>query len=378
MRCLIRLIGAALILAASTSSALAQQREQEPNDTCSGAQPVALAELRGSLDAGASTPTDVDFFRFSAAPRQLFSLTYRRDLLVGLFDAQCNLLELGDSNVAPFNFRAPADGGFVLGVAELADSAFAGGGAAPTGVYRLALQPQPASIGSISGRIVDSVTAEPLAGDRTPFARVVLQRCRGELCSFVSRQDTDALGQFRFEVGTIGRPIPLGDFQIVASASEYQSTTTPSFAVGDDEDRDIGDVGVLPPPVRFSDVRPCDPVPAQGGVCEYTVRIANTRTESVSGIAVSFVRDLHLRSLFEAGTTRSGTTVRRARIEIPPRSERTVRFAFALPSFVPNGMVYCVDLQFGADPVALQRPLRSQELFCVEKGASGLRVLDKP
>jgi hypothetical protein len=112
-------------------------------------------------------------------------------------------------------FDVPADGVFVLAATSFPDFDFTGQGDF-SGTYQLTISPPPPFLASISGRIVDARTGEPLPGDESPFAFADLLRCVGDICEVVNSQSADGEGRFRFERDFDGQPLPVGTYQVVA------------------------------------------------------------------------------------------------------------------------------------------------------------------
>jgi len=78
---------------------------------------------------------------------------------------------------------------------------------------------------------------------------------------------------------------------------------------------------------------------------------------------------------FEASTLDGLPNVRRASVSIAPLDSQVVTFVFDVPSFLPNGRTLCAQLVLGLEPNPLFNTARSQELFCMTKGDSGLRIM---
>lgn len=354
-------------------------QEIEPNNFCAQPQdgPVIVppAVVTGSISAADATArTDVDFFRFTAAPGLELRVPTSFDHRVGVFDDQCMQVAVAVDRT-PLDFEVPESGSFVLGVASRFDNSFSGNGSINRGPYQLQFTVQPPRIGSIVGRLVDAVSGEPLVGASPTLARVELRRCEGESCfEFVARQSVDAQGMFRFEVDFRNRRIEVGSFELAATASEFERVSV-RFEVGESEDFDAGDLALVPPPVLFSNIEPCSALLPQGGRCTYSVRIRNNTIARFTGMAYSLVESGFGASRFEASTRPSGSTVRRARVRIPALDSRVVRFSFDVPSFVANGTNICTQLYFGFDPSPLFNTARRGNLFCLRKGDSGFEVM---
>ena len=372
-------IGATLLLAGVSPVASAQ--EIEPNNSCFSAPDAGTIApgsiVTGSIDAANASPfTDVDFFRVSAAPGTDLRFTVSVNQRVGVFSDQCVLQGQSDGfSDNKVDFTVPASGTFILAVSDRFDNFFQGFGFVNAGAYQITVALQPPKIGSISGRLVDAVSLTPLIGPMPPFARVELRRCiNGSCFNTVNSQSTDAAGNFRFELDFSGRRIEVGDFQLSATADEFQPVTL-LFSVGADQNLQVGDVKLIPPPILFSNIRPCTAILPQGGSCGYTVAIRNNTTAKFTGQALSLVNAGFNATVFEASTSKTGTGVQRATVSVPALSSRDVTFFFNVPSFVPNGTTICTRLQLGLDPSPLFNVMRQRDLFCIAKGGSGFTVM---
>jgi len=260
MRTLVHIVTTTLVLCCLGSQALAQNMpEQEPNDSCASAQQAGQAPfsggIQGRLDPVADPArTDVDFFRFSKlSPGDDLAVSAGEAVgaRVGLFDEQCKLLQsiVGDGNL---RFNVPASGAFVVGIAERSDAEFAGRGDPSSLVSYQFFAFYSPNLGSIAGRVVDAVSGNPLAGRLAPFAGVRLDECfdpDGVDCRFVTAQQADASGQFRFETDERGSPLSVGLYRVVAFADDHQPATSGPFWVGWDEHAEIGDLALPRQPV---------------------------------------------------------------------------------------------------------------------------------
>ena len=379
MRCLLRSLGMAALLAGLAPAALAQ--ELEPNDFCSTASdPGAIplpGQIVGSLDPqGAAPPTDVDFFRFSAAPGQRLRATLDRHL-GAVFDSDCNpIARLPNFFIPqPVDFEVPASGVFFIGVADVGDGAFSGNGSGSSlGAYAIELAQSPARIGSISGRMIDAAGDFPLPGGIHPNGFILLDFCTPDGCFPATNQRADASGRVRFVLDQVNRPLLAGDYVLTALADGYTPIRR-TLRVGEDEHVDVGDLPLDPQPVGVSDVRTCTELPIQGGVCEFSARIRNNSNAPLAVTAHSVVLDSRSQVRFEASTSRSGAEARRARLRIPPSGSAPVAFSFDVPSFNGDSFI-CVQLFVGYEPAPFFNNARSIDLFCVVKGARGLNALD--
>jgi hypothetical protein len=117
----------------------------------------------------------------------------------------------------------------------------------------VALTPLPL-IGSISGKLVDKVTGQPISQSFVPF--VALYRCVDGYCEqFVNSVVPDSLGRFQFSTDYNGNPIPAGTFQIRVFAEQYLDYYGDPFTIGEAENKDVGNVRMTSYPVRFSEVQ---------------------------------------------------------------------------------------------------------------------------
>jgi hypothetical protein len=360
----------------------ASAQELEPNNLCIDAQEagtlVPPAVLTGSTDAASATVrTDVDFFRFTAAPGLALRLMGGFNQRIGLFSEGCVFQIASDGSFGtPFDFTVPDSGTFILAVGDRFDNQFNGLGFFNDGPYTLSISVQPPKIGSISGRLVDAVSMTPLVGNVAPFARLELRRCNssGSCFDLVANQNADAAGMFRFELDFRGRPIEVGSFQLIATADEFQQRTL-LFSVDANQNLQVGNVALIPPPILFSNIRPCTAILPQGGTCQYSVAIRNNTTARLTGQALSIVTGGFGSTRFEASTQRTGTSPVRAAVNIPALGSRDVTFNFTVPSFVQNGTTVCTQLQLGLDPSPLFNVARLRDLFCINKGSSGFTVM---
>ncbi len=361
---------------------LASAQEIEPNNLCFGAQDGGVVDppafVSGTIDPSNASPfSDVDFYRFTAAPGLALRVAVGFNQRVGLFDDACVLQVANDPFVEnQIEFAVPESGTIILAVADRFDGGFNGFGSSFSfAPYQLSITLQPPAIGSISGRLVDAVSRMPLVGTAAPFGRVELRRCSNGSCSeVVNSQNADAAGTFRFELDSRGRRIRVGDFQLTASAEEFQPSTL-IFSVDANQNQEVGDVALIPPPILFSNVRPCTAILPQGGVCQYSVSIRNNTTARFTGQALSQVIGGLGSTRFEASTQRSGASPVRAPVSVPALGSRDVTFFFNVPSFVPNGTAVCTQLQLGLEPSPLFNVARQRDLFCIAKGGSGFWVM---
>jgi hypothetical protein len=373
----ILLLIASLAGTASTASA----QEVEPNDTCLTAQVGGAlappAVLSASLDGpGPQGITDVDFFRLTAAPGAeiLFFPTFGAH--IGLFSETCELLASpGPFDNQQIEFTVPSSGTFIVAVAERFDELFSGVGNANIGPYQLSFLQQPPKIGSISGTLVDAVSGSRLGGGAPSFARVNLWRCIGDSCfDTQALAFVDANGAFRIERDPSDRRIDVGDFQLVATADEFQPASR-RFSVAQGQNLDLGNVALSPVPLSIANLRPCTDIAPMGGVCRYSVTLTNNSATRFNGQALSVVNGGVGATQFEASTMKAGSSPIRADLGLAAHAHRDVTFFFKVPASVPDGTSICTNLQVGTDPTPLFTVVRSKFLFCIQKSGTTLQLM---
>lgn len=393
-----RLLTVFFLLIGFSSPTFAQAVEVEPNDPCTEAQDLGEIDLtnpfsvQGSLDTPPEEP-DVDFFRFSATPGADLIADHEGeptgagtlpDPLLGLFDADCNLLASNDDSGGTLNsrlrFDVPPDGVLVLAAASFPDFDFTGAGGS-SGTYQLTVAQAPPSIGSISGRVVDALTGEPLPGNEPPFAFVELLRCEDDTCFAVNAQNVDGEGRFRFEQDFEGQPLPVGTYQVRAFANEYEQAETDRFEVAEGEDFDVGDIPLQPPEISFSNIQPCENLLPQGDVCHYSVTLRNNTNAKIRGLAWSIVDGSGLGSSlgftqFEASARDGTRQAVRERLDVAPLGEQVLEFQFDVPSFVV-GATFCTRVFVGLNPRPLVITIRESFLFCITGGDTGFQVMSE-
>ncbi|MGH8575860.1 MAG: carboxypeptidase-like regulatory domain-containing protein [Gammaproteobacteria bacterium] len=363
-------------------SPLAYGQDTEPNNPCTSAQDLGAVALpfvqEGELVDLDPDPDDVDFFRLEGTPGAIIRVDLEgaatgagtlEDPFLGFFDSACNPLLLDDDGGVGFNSRliitVPVDGVFVLGVTRCCDGDFSSGG---IGTYRLTLA-RFQSIGSIRGRVVDAVTGAPLPGGTDPFASVSLLRCEEFGCDFVNDVPADGSGRYQFSVDFSGQRLEVGTYQVLASADQYQSGQTEPFAVGEGEDRDVGDLRLQPNPIQFSNVVPCADIPPAGGRCRYSVTVRNRADRLKDGLAWSIVDGSGIGSVISFTQFQAKQT---HRLNLKIGESRIVHFGFKVPSSVADFASICTVARVGADPVEPSfQVIGDRFLFCIQKQPSG-------
>lgn len=249
-----------LLTAVFHPSLPAYAQETEPNNTCAGAQdlgsPALPLAVTGSLDTPPGTP-DVDFFRITA-PAGVVRIDLEGaangsgtlpDPFVGTFNSMCEFIAFNDDSGSGLNSRlvatVPADGVLVIAATSCCDDDLTGDGNT-SGSYVLGVASAPVA-GSISGRLVDAASGDPLPGDAPPFGFAFLERCEDGSCletQFINQQLTDSNGRFLFDSDFSGAPLLTGTYRITAFADQYQLAFVPPFEVGEGADVDLGDIAL--------------------------------------------------------------------------------------------------------------------------------------
>jgi 5-hydroxyisourate hydrolase-like protein (transthyretin family) len=374
------LLGGVLGTVATT---LGQGVEVEPNNPCPIAQNFGAVTfpftVNGSLDSTPESP-DVDFFRFTGTPGAVVRVDLEgqatgkgtlNDPFLGFFDAGCNLLASDDDSGIGLNSKLvlaiPADGVLIFGVTRCCDEEFVGGG---VGTYQLTITPS-STIGSISGRVVDAQTGEPLAGDTDPFASVQLLRCQNGTCSTVSSQSADAAGRFLFPPAFSPLRLEVGTYRVRASAEQYQQGQTEPFAVAEGENRDVGDIPLQPFPVQISHIVPCENLPAEGGRCQYSMTVTNRLPTPLDAEAWSVVEADGIGSFIDFTQFQVKNV---QALDLKSQESRDIQFRFQVPGKVRDGAVICTDVFVGRRPGAFFDTVGRSSLFCITKGPSGFSL----
>lgn len=383
---------AALAVGFSLSTVgFAQTSEFEPNDPCLDAQYVEYSGLPwdvfGELvsDFSQEPPGDVDFYRFEAAEGTLLRARLMAgetpfggvwDPYLGLFDGDCNLITANDDYFtlnSRIDFVVPAGGVFIMAATGCCDGTFEGY-SGQEGPYTLRLLVPPEPVTAITGRVVDAVTGEPLPGTEPPWPYVELARCIQELCTYSLHGLTpDENGAFRFETDGNGRPLDPANYVIRVWAGEYHFVEIGPFLALSSETVDLGDIALEPPPVVFENVIPCFDIPAEGGICNYSVDVRNNTRSAIKGLGWSQVSSWGSTafigySFFQAEKPRQLT--------VASRSSKTLRFHFDVPAGVSEGTVMCTDAWFSDRANGFFGALRSETLFCMFKQSGSVEVLD--
>lgn len=239
----------------------------------------------------------------------------------------------------------------------------------------IALAPTPV-IGSVSGRIVDSVTHAPLSGVGEPFVQIILAGCAGYACTYVTGSP-DSSGRFKFTHDANGRGI-VANAQLTMSvvADQYQQLYTTVLPIAAGADDKLGDIQLMSNPVRFTVLHGCTNVPITGGVCEYKVQITNGGANPVEGAAWATIDAVGLQSFIGGSLfqTDQPQEMYLAGATWTYRASRVASFEFAIPGTVPAFAFICPTFWFGVDPVNPQLYVQGSTtafMNCVQRTATG-------
>ena len=383
------LLGFPLIAAGAVFNPVHAQSysEFEPNNSCAGAQSLVGASLPLRVEGYKTQPYGdaVDYFRFGATPGSVLRVTLSGDpssskpltaFGVGLFSSDCPSSPSASSftifTPANLGIVVPPDGIFIIGVTACCDGNFSGSGTVE-GAYLLSVDPilPVLSVKSIIGSVTDRLTGVALPGASEPFARVELYRSGLFGLEYVAGMPTSNEGRYVFSTETVGRSLTPGDYQVVAYASQYQSTDSAVDLsnVQGGETRVAPTLALLSNPVRFTDIKPCEDLPAQGGDCNFSYRVTVGSSGRLAGGVWSLVDAWGTGGMINATqflacehpiALSSGTRA----------ASHVVHCRFTVPGAVPDYAFFCVDARFGegsrANPhFAVQGLI--DPLFCLSK-----------
>jgi hypothetical protein len=224
-------------------------------------------------------------------------------------------------------------------------------------------------IASISGRVIDAVTGEPIVG-LVDFVDVELLQCNEDFCSNVSFTELDSDSRFTFTESYDGVPLPIGTYVVAISADQYDNVETEPFVVGEGESYDTGDIGLYARTIAFSDVVPCKRVPREGGPCQFRVKVTNRLSNGLfGGRAWALVDGFGIGSVLDETTFQLDHI---ADVHLDSGESKVIRFAFDIPGTVDNGAQLCVRAYAGkSTPRAFFGTVGTADLFCISKGQNG-------
>jgi hypothetical protein len=224
---------------------------------------------------------------------------------------------------------------------------------------------------------VDAVDGTALPGTSPPFARATLERCEDWGC-FPVIGDIYADGEGRFRVEGWMYGLITGDYRVRANADDYYGFATEPFYVGDDEDVDLGDLGLRPLPIRIGEIVGCDVLPL-GGVCDFSVEIGNRGPGRYRGeawaIARYFAPDSPGRqNRFQIGRVGADNPMPQ-RVNLAQGKGTVVSFRLEVPPTAQEGTNLCVAFNLGRDPAPQFDAIGDRLLFCATAQANGFERL---
>lgn len=248
-----------VLLCILCASMILQAQESEPNDSCQQAQQFGTPDVPFTLHAGLdplSEGYDIDFFRFQMEAGQevivhLEGQSTNQGTLdtpfLAVLDSSCSVLQFnshgGLNQSARLRFAVPADGEFIIAASACCDYDLQGVG---TGTYRLRLDRFRAA-GSVTARLVDSRTGQPVPGLSAIFTNATLLRCNDDgFSSFVNSVIPGSDGSITFSNAIFGEPLQAGTHFIYVQAFGYEDHQTPTFELGEGEHLDLGDIQLTP------------------------------------------------------------------------------------------------------------------------------------
>lgn len=233
-------------------------------------------------------------------------------------------------------------------------------------------------IGTVSGRLVDLIDGRPLSGGPPSHAVASLQRCdEVDFCEFVTDILVDLEGRFAVDGEGIGAEV--GSYRILGFAQQYELSITPRFALGEDEDLDLGDIALDPWPVQLFEIHPCDHLPAEGGTCRFDLIVRNGEEERFSGAIWGLVEGLGIGSFvgstrFQVGRVGADNPMPQ-RFNLASGEQELFELGFEVPEEVMNGSFFCATVLVGRAPSPHLDTLGERFLFCIAKGLEGFEVV---
>lgn len=233
-------------------------------------------------------------------------------------------------------------------------------------------------IGTVSGRLVDLIDGRPLSGGPPSHAVASLQRCdEVDFCEFVTDILVDLEGRFAVDGEGIGAEV--GSYRILGFAQQYELSITPRFALGEDEDLDLGDIAMDPWPVQLFEIHPCDHLPVEGGTCRFDLIVRNGEEERFSGAVWGLVEGLGIGSFvgstrFQVGRVGADNPMPH-RFNLASGDQELFELEFEVPEEVMNGSFFCATVLVGRAPSPHLDTLGERFLFCIAKGLEGFEVV---
>ena len=232
-------------------------------------------------------------------------------------------------------------------------------------------------IGTVSGRVVDAVTGDPITGFMPPFAVVFLERCENDFCFAVAGANPDLEGRFSFDGALFS--IPPGTFRLRGFADDYREFVSAEFAVGVFEDVDTGDLPLTPFPIQFGAVQECQ-VPPGGGMCEFSITASNRGPGRYRGEAWAIVDLLtpgaSRNTRFQVGNV-GATNPMPQRVNLRQSDSAKLGFRLDIPATAVEGTVVCVTITVGRDPYPQFNTQGDRFISCSVKQAGEFEALSE-
>jgi hypothetical protein len=232
-------------------------------------------------------------------------------------------------------------------------------------------------IGTVSGRLVDAVSGDPVSGFIPPFAVVFLERCESGTCFAVAGASPDLDGRFSFNGAAFS--ISPGSFRLRGYADDYSERVSAEFAVAAFENLEFGDFHLTPFPIQFGAVQECQ-IPPGGGLCEFSITASNRgpgryRGEAWANVEV-FTPGASRSTRFQVGNTGPNNPMPR-RINLKRGASTTLEFRLDTPATVLEGSVVCVAITVGRDPDPQFNTQGDRFISCAVKNAGAFEALPK-
>ena len=231
-------------------------------------------------------------------------------------------------------------------------------------------------IGSISGRVVDAISGQPVTGFSPPFAVAVAERCDVSGCFGIFGSNVDDQGRFHFQGLFFG--LAPGVYRVAAFADDYRQTVTEQIFIGEGEHVDVGDVAIVPFPIQFGEVQGCA-IPPGGGLCEYSIQITNRSNRRFRGEGWStidyFPNESPFRhSRFQVGRIGAEFPVPE-RINLRRGRSELLTFQLFVPGDLPDGSTICASATVGQNPRAHFNNQGDRFVFCASTHAGNLNIM---
>lgn len=231
-------------------------------------------------------------------------------------------------------------------------------------------------IGSISGRVVDALTGQPLTGFGPPNAVAIVDRCEAFGCFSVTGGQVNEQGQFNFP-GLLYNIVP-GVYRVSAMADDYRQSFTAQMLIDEGGHADFGDVAIAPFPIQFGEVQGCD-LPPGGGLCEYSIRITNRGPGRFRGEGWStidyFPNEAPFRnSRFQVGKIGAEFPIPE-RINLRRGQSERLSFQLFVPGNLPDFSTICATATVGKNPRAHFNNQGDRFVFCAVVLAGNVQML---